>query len=165
MIPDLYRRCLSWVEKRDGLQPSSLIRAQLAEILSLEEELRASLPAAYEEHLLHFGAGFEHGGLALWFHLDRTRSGHILQCNDLLRRANGRPGCPRDFLAVYDSRDGSFFGFRKQGGEYGPEIFSWSREEGRCQKYCDGLADFYRDRIDLSSDEIELIERGELSLA
>lgn len=164
MLPDLYHRCLRWVEERDRLRPSSLVRAQLAEIIALEDELGASLPAQYEAHLLHFGAGTEHGGLAFWFHLDRTRSGNILDCNEQLQRSNGRPGAPKDFLAVYDSRDGEFFGFRKQGSSYGPEVFSWTSEEHKCHLHCPDLGSFYFDRIDLSFEDIEKVERGELAL-
>ncbi len=161
VLPDLYQRCLRWVESRDSLRPSSFIRAQLAEIIALEEELRASLPSQYEEHLLRVGSGEEHGGLAFWFHLDRTRSGNIIDCNRLLQIDELAP-CPKDFLAVYDSLEGEYFGFRRQGRGYSPEVFCWCPEEGRLLSFASDLADFYRQMIDCSGTEIEGIEKGEL---
>jgi hypothetical protein len=161
VLPDLYQRCLSWVESRDRLKPSSFVKAQLAEIIALEEELRAALPSQYEEHLLRVGVGVEHGGLAFWFHLDRTRAGNIIDCNQALRDDQMAP-CPRDFLAVYDSLEGEYFGFRRKKNHYSSEVYCWCPEEARLARFSPDLATFYQERIDLEPPEIEQLEKGTL---
>lgn len=161
MIPDLYHTCLRWISQRDDLPPCRFQRAQLNQIVALEEELASPLPVEYEEHLLHLGWGEEHGGVAHWLGLDLSRSGNILSENNTwLRR-----GKPPNFLAIYNFLGDSLFGYflaDNLNSTCSDEIHIW--EDGQSEPYARSLGEFYQKRLDCSPEEILALESGELSL-
>lgn len=168
MRPAVYLECLKLIAERDQLEPCDLQPVTLSSILAVEDELGAHLPDQYEDFLLQLGAGEEHGGLARWYHLDITRPGNLLEANEKLReaqttemRAHGRrrASFPKEFLAVYDPREGEVFGFMRDGQSYGASVYVWDMEDYFLEQAADDFSSFLESLVDCSPEEIELAEK------
>ena len=170
MKPRDYLQCLELITLRDDLSPSELHPALTTEVLTIERELGAELPEAYEEFLTEVGCGCEFGGVAWWYHLDITRPGNLLEVNQHLVREQaqamrqiGRSPTefPTGFLAVYDPCDGEVFGFQLNGGgRYAPAVWAWDTEEFELREVAPDMCHFL-DYL-LEGENVEAIERARI---
>jgi hypothetical protein len=165
MKPGIYVEALRLLEAREALEDSHLVPALASDILAVERELGAELPQQYEDFLRHAGCGVEHGGLAIWYHLDLTRPGNLIDVNRQLREdslaALRRAGhstrrFPRGFMAIYDSCDGELFGYLQRGHYFLPEIIAWDVEELTTRKIASDLYEFLAQNIKVDVDELDL---------
>lgn len=133
-----YREHLVKTSRLEKLPTSSLRPVLATDILAVERELGAQLPEQYEEFLTEVGVGDEYGGLSVWYHLDITRPGNLLDVNEHLAedqtnqmKKEGLPPSryPKDFLAIYDGKDGQVYGFlRSQAARFFPQVNAWDQE-------------------------------------
>jgi hypothetical protein len=147
--PELYKECLRLIAERDGLADCSFIPAQMTEIISIEEELGMPLPGEYQEYLLRVGVGEEHGGLAIWYHLDVGRSGNLLEQREKPAAKEKR------FLPIYDSLDGEVFGFCQNGVAFQEGIFCLYEEEKDLEDAYSSFSEFLKDNLDCTEEEVE----------
>lgn len=157
MKPLLYKGCLDLISQRDGLEVSELVPMMLSDIMIFEEELKAEFPKEYEEFLVRVGGGLELGGLAEWFHLDLSVENNLIDANrKLFQQEDYNP--PKNFLAVYDAKDGSFFGFQKKGSAFQSTVMMWDSEDKIFEPYAENLYEFLEQNVDCSEEEIEAIQ-------
>ena len=147
--PELYRECLRLIAERDSLPHCSFIPARMSEIISIEEELSMNLPRHYQEYLLRVGVGEEHGGLAVWYHLDVGRGGNVLE------KREKSPARKKRFLPIYDSCDGEIFGFCQNGKAFIEKIYVFDEDDETLEEAYEGFSFFLSDKLDCSPEEID----------
>ena len=158
MEPLLYKYCLDKISERDKLAPSEWNPVMLNDIITFENELKAELPKEYEEFLIAIGGGLELGGLAEWYHLDLSLKNNLIEANNKLLNHSEEHNPPKGFLAVYDCKDGTFFGFQRKHNTYLSDFMIWDSYDNDYEKYADNLFLFLDQNIDCSTEEIEEIQ-------
>jgi hypothetical protein len=108
------------------------------DMIAVELDLKRPLPTAYERFLTTIGCGRSAAGR--WLHLDPTLSGNVLERRDRVReslaphRCSNRcrdPHCASDLYPIYESDDGTLYGFVRFGanreGGFQPTIYALKR--------------------------------------
>jgi hypothetical protein len=134
---------------RDKLPPSELRPCSSADIMSVEHEVGMTLPSEYVDFLCQVGTGKEFGGLAIWFHLDLTRPGNVLECSQRLMhdqtQTMSEAGIdaehyPEGLLIFYDPCDGGMYGFLPASDSvYHPHVYFWDCETHELEQVADNL--------------------------
>lgn len=158
MDPSLYKACLNYLAERDQLKRSEWKPVMLNDVITLENELGAEFPKQYEEFLIKAGVGLELGGLAEWYHLDLSVGNNLIEANDKIRKAANGSAPPKDFLAIYDLKDGVYLGFEKEHEHYLPELMVWDSEEESYEVEAECLFYFLAENVECSEEEIEFIQ-------
>lgn len=138
-----YRDYLDACTAQEGMGASVLLPVQSTQILDVETQLGGNLPEQYETFLTQIGVGEECGGVGLWFHLDITSPGNVLEASEQVARSGTA------MLVVYDAYDGELYGFLPAAKGFQPEVHAWTSETGEMRLVADQLEDF----LDVLADE------------
>jgi hypothetical protein len=111
---------------------------QMSQIFELVAQLKIELPKQYETFLTTVGCGEECGGMGLWYHLDLTSPGSVLE------RSRGIPSTSpaKGMLAIYDSYDGDIYGFLPGKRSFRPQVHALNTETNELHKVADNFEDF-----------------------
>jgi hypothetical protein len=157
-----YIEYLEAMSETTGLPKSRLNPVQVTTILELEERLGCPLPEDYETFLLQIGVGLEHGGLAEWLSLDVDDPDNILERSKRIEKERHA----RDFLVIYDARDGDLYGFRRKGRHLlDKAVWSWNSESGELSRVADDFASFLDYLTAADARETGLVEARSLDPA
>jgi hypothetical protein len=147
MTPAEYLEHLEKTAARDKLPASELRPCSSADIMSVEHEVGMSLPEEYVEFLCQVGVGTEFGGLAIWFHLDLTRPGNVIDRSQILMRDQTKimekggvtaEQYPEDLLIFHDPCDGGMYGFLPDSDSaYKPCVYFWDCEMHELEQVAD----------------------------
>lgn len=150
MLPEQYREHLQVAAETLGLPVCDLRPAQTADLLTVERTIGMTLPQEYVAFLLEVGCGEEFGGLSLWHHFDLTLAGNTLEASHELAahaprapRSQPHRRLPRGFLPIYDSLDGSVYGYiPRSSNEYERQIYVWDTDANELRQVADDFAGF-----------------------
>ena len=162
MDPAKYKECLSLLSWRDQLSPSSLRPTATTNVIAIERELKASFPRQYEKFLVEAGCGHEHGGLAIWHHLDLMLPGNILEASriiwDEIQSSPQKNEVPEGILVISDRCDGTHLCLRRSGSSYLEPVWLWDSETWLFEKLANNLNKALSIICDCKEHEVEELQ-------